>query len=119
MSDIGENVIFKKDSGDILSINQKFVGLKSRKSGILTVNFRSPEEEINKAKRFFEGLQSFEMIKFNIGDTGDIECYFKGISPLLEQTDDAGFQYFFLSVTLQELKDYDEEPPSCDSESCS
>ena len=90
MSDISENVTLKKDSGEELVINQKYVGLKTRQNGIMTVNFRSPEEEMNRIKEFFEGFKSFEPIKLDIGETGDIECYFKGVSPLLEKTNDAG-----------------------------
>jgi len=110
MSDISENVVFKKDSGEELDINQKYVGLKTRPDGIMTVNFRSPEDEIIKIKDFFEGFRSSEPINFDIGETGNIECYFKGISPLLEKTNETGSNYFFLSVTLQELKEYEEEP---------
>ncbi|MCL2157670.1 MAG: hypothetical protein FWH54_06580 [Methanobrevibacter sp.] len=115
MSEIAENIAFKRDSGEELELNQKYVGLKTRQSGIMTVNFRCPEEEINRVKDFFEKLVTSEPIKLNIGDTGDIECYFKGISPLLEKKDDAIFKYFFLSVTLQELKEFEEdmEPTGC------
>jgi len=111
MSDITENVVFKRDSGEELDINQKYVGLKTRKNGVMTVNFRSPEEEINQVKSFFEGLMASEPIKLNIGGTGDIECYFMGISPLLEKKDGGILKYFFLSVTLQELKEFEEEEP--------
>ena len=110
MSDITENILFKRDSGEELDINQKYVGLKTRQNGIMTVNFRTPEEEMNNVKDFFEGLTAMEPIKLNIGETGDFECYFKGVSPLLEKKNDIGLNYLFLSVTLQELKDYDEEP---------
>jgi hypothetical protein len=110
MSDITENIAFKRDSGEELNINQKYVSLKTRENGIMTVNFRSPEDEMSKIKDFFEGLMSSEPISFDIGETGDIECYFKGVSPLLEKKDSVGSNYFFLSVTLQELKDYEEEP---------
>ena len=110
MSDIAENIVFKKDSGEELDIDQKYVGLKTRPNGIMTVNFRCPEEEMNNVKGFFEGLRTSEPMKFNIGETGDIECYFKGVSPLLEKKDGVGPHYFFLSVTLQELKEYEEEP---------
>ena len=108
MCDITENVAFKRDSGDELEVNQKYVSLKARENGIMTVNFRSPEEEIMKVKNFFEGLNTLEPIKLNIGDTGNIECYFQGISPLFEKKDNGIFKYFFLSVTLQELKELEE-----------
>lgn len=39
--------------------------------------------------------------------------YFKGVAPLLKQIDETGFEYSFLSVTLQELKkDYDDDIPN-------
>ncbi|MDR0912924.1 MAG: hypothetical protein LBM96_10030 [Methanobrevibacter sp.] len=114
MSEIDDNIIFKKDSGDVLDIPQKYVGLKMRQEGILTVNFRSPKEDMDKITKFFSGFTDSQPIIYNIGNTGDVKCYFKGIAPLLEQTDDAGFKYFFLSVTLQELKTTpEEEPPAC------
>lgn len=110
MSDISENIIFKKDSGEELDIKQKYVGLKIRPHGIMTVNFRSPEEEMNRIKGYFENFRTLEPVKVDIGETGNIECYFKGVSPLLEKKDDGGLTYFFLSVTLQELKNNEDEP---------
>ncbi|WP_297898378.1 hypothetical protein [Methanobrevibacter sp.] len=113
MSEITENIVFKKDSGEEISTLQKYVGLKSRQGGILTVNFRTPNADIGEIKKFFEGMRSSESLKYNIGDTGDVECYFKGIAPLLKQTDDTGFEYSFLSITLQELKkNYDDDAPN-------
>ncbi|MDZ4172086.1 MAG: hypothetical protein U1C19_07945 [Methanobacteriaceae archaeon] len=115
MSKIHPNVIFKKDNAETISLQEKYVGLKSRPNGLLAVNFRTPEDEINNLKEFFESFQNDEPIKMDIGGTGDIECSFKGISPILEQKDTAGFTYFFLSVTLQDIKKMKtmEQPPNC------
>lgn len=115
MSEISENIIFKKDSGEKVEILQKFVGLKARQDGILAINFRAPKENIDDVKNFFEGFLDSQQLTYDIGDTGEVECYFKGVSPLLKQKDDAGFEYFFLSVTLQEMKSEcdEEEYPSC------
>ncbi|OQD59273.1 hypothetical protein MBBAR_5c01160 [Methanobrevibacter arboriphilus JCM 13429 = DSM 1125] len=113
MSEIADNVIFKKDSGEKINVLQKYVGLKARQGGILTVNFRTPNEDMDQIKHFFEGMKASEAIKYNIGETGDVDCYFKGVAPLLKQIDEAGFEYSFLSVTLQELKkDYDDDIPN-------
>ena len=115
MSEISENIIFKKDSGEKVEILQKFVGLKARQDGILAINFRAPKENIDDVKNFFERFVDSEQLTYDIGDTGEVQCYFKGVSPLLKQKDNAGFEYFFLSVTLQEIKkEYDEDNyPSC------
>ncbi|KZX13474.1 hypothetical protein [Methanobrevibacter filiformis] len=114
MSEIGDNVLFKNDNGKELELDQKFIGLKTRDNGILTVNFRTPKDLMEKIMSFFTGFKDSEPICVDIGGTGDISCYFKGISPLLVQTDNVGFEYSFLSVTLQELKEtVPEEPPAC------
>lgn len=115
MSEISENIIFKKDTGGKIEIPQKFVGLKSRQEGILTVNFRTPEEYVEDIKNFFGGLQGSQFVTYDIGDTGEVQCYFKGVAPILQQTDESGFEYYFISVTLQELKKSfdDDELPTC------
>jgi len=114
MSEISENIAFKKDSSEKIEVPQKFVGLKARQEGILTINFRIPKENVEDVKNFFEGFQDSQPLTYNIGNTGEVECYFKGVSPLLQQKDGSGFEYYFLSVTIQELKsDYDDEAPSC------
>jgi len=115
MSEISENIILKKDSGEKIEVPQKFVGLKARQEGILTINFRIPKENVEDLKNFFEGLQDSQPLTYDIGNTGEVQCYFKGVSPLLQQKNDTGFEYYFLSVTVQELKkDYDDEPPLCE-----
>ena len=110
MSEISENIIFKKDSGEKIEVLQKYVGLKARTEGILTINFRTPPKEMESITSFFTGLMSSEPLTYDIGNTGEVQCYFKGVAPLLQLTDDAGFKYSFLSVTIQELKNiYDDE----------
>ncbi|MCK9152259.1 hypothetical protein [Methanobacterium alcaliphilum] len=115
MSDITQEVIFKKDSGESLSLSEKFVRLHSRANGVLTVNFRTPEKEMVDLKEFFQLFQNDELLKIDIGGTGDIGCSFKGMSPIMKSNDDAGFTFFSLSITLQDLekmKAYN-EPPEC------
>lgn len=115
MSEIGQNVIFKKESGEMISLQEKFVRLQSRAGGLLTVNFRAPEEEMITLKEFFKLFQNDEVVKIDIGGTGDINCSFKGISPILEHKDETGFPYFALSITLQDLAklNQSDEPPAC------
>ena len=114
MSEIGENIILRKDTGEELDILQKYVGFKARQDGILTINFRCPKEEIEAVTSFFQKFNFTEPLTYDIGNTGEVPCYYKGIAPLLEQKDNSGFPYFFLSVTLQEIKEeVEEEPPNC------
>jgi hypothetical protein len=114
MSDISDNVIFKIDSGEKIEIKEKFVGLRVRKDKIMSINFRCPEKDIIPIVKFFEKFKGHSHFKINIGDTGDIPCYFKGISPVLKKTDKSGFPYRFVSVTAQELR----SPEPKDLEDC-
>ncbi|MDO9046074.1 MAG: hypothetical protein Q7U35_12355, partial [Methanobacteriaceae archaeon] len=115
MPEITPEVIFKKESGETVSLLEKFVRLQSRAGGLLTVNFRAPEEEMINIKEFFKLFQNDELVKIDIGGTGDINCSFKGISPILEHKDETGFPYFSLSVTLKDQAKLNQpdEPPSC------
>ncbi|MDR2830093.1 MAG: hypothetical protein LBB45_03495 [Methanobrevibacter sp.] len=104
MSEISENVIFKTISNEKLELNERFVGLKIRNDGIMSINFRCNEEDLNKISEFFGSLKGSNPFTMDIGNTGDINCYFKGISSILRKTDETGYPYCFLSVTAQELK---------------
>ncbi|MDR1820472.1 MAG: hypothetical protein LBR15_09550 [Methanobrevibacter sp.] len=118
MAEISENIIFKIKSNEILELNEKFVGLRIRKDGIMSINFRCNEEDMSKVIKFFGNFEGSNPFTMNIGDTGDIHCYFKGISPMLRKTDETGYPYSFVSVTVQELKkpvkNEDDEEKSCD-----
>ncbi|MGL4670009.1 MAG: hypothetical protein ACRCVG_05380 [Methanobacteriaceae archaeon] len=117
-SDISDKVLFKKNDGRTLVVLQKYVGLKSRDNGILTVNLRTPEKEMDDIKEFFEAFDTSEPFNMDIGDTGDFGIYFKGISPIIAQQDKAGFNYFFVSVTLQELKQEIEDNSDDNQHTC-
>lgn len=125
MSDISDMVIFKKgtcsscSSCNALEISQKFIKLKSHETGILIFNFSVSEEDILKVKDFFLALTNSEQIKVDIGETGDINCYYKGLSPIIERTDEAGHKYFFVSATLQELITEIPEDDASNNNSCS
>ncbi|MCK9152085.1 hypothetical protein [Methanobacterium alcaliphilum] len=110
MSNLEEYVVFKKTSGakkseDVkLEVKQDYLTLTLRSAGALTVNFKSYEEEILRIKDFFESMTDMEPLKMSIGDTGDVEYYFKGTGPLKEESDDVGVLFFTYKVNLQELQ---------------
>lgn len=102
-SNIDNVVVFKKEIGRELEIDQKYVGLKMGENNILTVNFRVLEKEKEEILDYFKRFKIGEPIFFDIGNTGDIICNFMGISPVIEQKD-AGTDYYFIAATLQEIK---------------
>ena len=75
-------VIFKQEYGNELLVEQSYVRIRSKEDNMMSFNLRVPKEQIN-----------------DIACTGNIHCYFKGISPIINKPD-----YSFISVTVQELK---------------
>ena len=99
MSDIGDEVLFKKENNTIFSSSQKHVGLSAGESGLLVVKLRLPKEELVEAKEFFETFKLSEPVSVDIGGTGDINCLFKGLSKISNISIE-NKPYFALSVTL-------------------
>lgn len=102
-TNIDNIVIFKKELGRQLEIDQKYVGLKTGENKLLTVNLRVLEKDKDEILDYFQRFKLGEPISFDIGNTGDINCYFKGISPAIKQND-KGTEYYLIAVTLQEIK---------------
>ena len=92
-------VIFKREYGNELLVNQAHVGIRSKEDGIMSFNLRVPKDQINDIESYFKGFKIPEPILIDIACTGNIHCYFKGISPIIEKP-----EYSFISVTVQELK---------------
>ncbi len=92
-------VIFKQEYGNELLVNQAYVRIRSKEDNMMSFNIRVPKDQINDIEAYFKGFKIPEPILIDIACTGNIHCYFKGISPIIEKPD-----YSFLSVTVQELK---------------
>ena len=115
-SDIGNNVIFKKQLGLNFEIDQKYIGLKMKENNILSFNFRVPGDLKDEVEGYFKRFKMGEPILVDIGGTGDIRCEFKGLSPVLKSKDE--LDKYFISATLQEDKQYNPlEEEKC--ETCS
>ena len=92
-------VIFKQEYGNELLVNQAHVGIRTKEDGMMSFNLRVPKDQITAIESYFKGFKIPEPILIDIACTGNIHCYFKGISPIIEKP-----EYSFISVTVQELK---------------
>ncbi|MBO5840485.1 MAG: hypothetical protein J6O99_04270 [Methanobrevibacter sp.] len=92
-------VIFKQEYGNELLVNQAHVGIRTKEDGMMSFNLRVPKDQITDIESYFKGFKIPEPILIDIACTGNIHCYFKGISPIIEKP-----EYSFISVTVQELK---------------
>ena len=91
-------VIFKQEYGNELLVNQAHVGIRTKEDGMMSFNLRVPKDQINDIESYFKGFKIPEPILIDIACTGNIHCYFKGISPIIEKP-----EYSFISVTVQVL----------------
>lgn len=94
-----ECVIFKQEFGNELLVNQSYVGIRTKEDGMMSFNLRVTKDQITEIESYFKGFKIPEPILIDIACTGNIHCYFKGISPIIEKP-----EYSFISVTVQELK---------------
>ena len=94
-------VIFKKHYGNIknqrtkeLSINLNGVKIYEKEESMI-INIIVPIEESTKTLKYFEEFNLGEDIQFNISNTGDFECIFRGISPMIDKL---GYSSFSIKV---------------------
>lgn len=102
-------VIFKKQYGNIkhprvkeLSINLNGVKIYEKEQSMI-INIIVPVEDSTKTIQYFEEFNLGEDIHFNIAGTGDFECIFRGISPMIDKN-----RYSSFSITVQEKEAQDQ-----------
>ena len=102
-------VIFKKQYGNIkhprvkeLSINLNGVKIYEKEQSMI-INIIVPVEDSTKTMKYFEEFNLGEDIHFNIAGTGDFECIFRGISPMIDKN-----SYSSFSITVQEKEAQDQ-----------
>ena len=80
-------------------VNQQYVKIRAKEEGFMSFNLRVPKEQMPEIEGFFKGFKIPEPILIDIACTGNIHCYFKGVSPVIDKA-----EYSFISLTVQELK---------------
>jgi hypothetical protein len=110
--DMGESTItFKretkiKEKGETISeVDEKYVTLRKSREKALTFNFKAPKGELVDLYRFFGSLDDMEPVDVNIASTGEVVHYFRGMSPLKEETDQ-GTPLDTFSATLQLRREF-------------
>lgn len=89
-----------KKSEEKLEVDDQHVTIQSRTGGSVVVNFKGSEAGIMDITNFFNGINEVEPLTVNIGGTGDVDHYFRGISDMTLNEADGLYN---LSVTLQFL----------------
>lgn len=104
-TDIDNVIVFRNSSGLKIEVNHNNVGLKVKDKTTFVFNFNLSLKDKDLLISFFEKLKSYENVFVDIGHTGDINCYFMGISPCKKNFQD-GTEFYSFSVILKELKDF-------------
>jgi hypothetical protein len=103
------NIVFHRVSGSkkkdkSLDVDDKFISLQNRHEGAMIVKFRGPEKKIIEICQFFDGLDDMETVQVDIDNTGAVDHYFRGISPISDDEED-GLPIKKFNVTLQLRKE--------------
>ena len=88
--------ITKAKNHKINSINLNGVKIYEKDQSMI-INIIVPVEDSTKTIQYFEEFNLGEDIQFNIAGTGDFECIFRGISPVIDKN-----SYSSFSITVQE-----------------
>ena len=94
-----ESVAFKQEYGNELLVDMMGVSIRPSDNKVMSYNIKAPKEKIEEIRDFFLGFKLSEPIFIDIAATGNIHCYFKGVSPIVDKPD-----YSFISVMVQELQ---------------
>jgi hypothetical protein len=104
-------IVFRKSSGskkkdkEVLEVSEENISLQNRRESALIISFKAPENKVEEINQFFDSFDELEPILVDIADAGDVEYYFRGISPLKELNEE-GESLKHFSVTLQLRREF-------------
>jgi len=105
------SIIFRRGSGskskdkETLEVNEEKISMQNRRENALIISFKAPENEAMDVYQFFDNFDELEPVFVDIASAGDVEYYFRGISPVNETNDEDESQKQF-SVTLQLRREF-------------
>ena len=103
-----EKIVFRRNTGNkqkdekILEVNEDKISLQNKQENALIISFKALEDEITHINQYFEDFNELEPVYVEIANAGEVEYYFRGISPLNEEE---GNQQQF-SVTFQLKREF-------------
>lgn len=101
-------IVFRRDTGNkqkdekILNVDEDKISLKNKQENALIISFKASEDEIDHINQYFEDFDELEPVYVEIANAGEVEYYFRGISPI---NDVEGNQQQF-SITLQLKREF-------------
>jgi hypothetical protein len=101
------NIVFHREGlkAKTLELSDENVRMQNRREGAQIINFNAPEEKAMEIHQFFDDLDELEPVSMDIDNTGAVEHYFRGISPV-KDGEDEGLPIKTFSVTLQLRREF-------------
>lgn len=100
-------IIFRRSTGNkqkdkkILEVDEDKISLQNKQENALIIYFKSSEDEITHINQYFEDFTELEPVYMEIANAGEVEHYFRGISPIKDMEGDQQ-----LSITLQLKREF-------------
>jgi hypothetical protein len=95
----------KKKDKEFLQVNTEYISMQNRRENARIISFRTPENESKNIYQFFDSFNELEPVLVEIEGTGDVEHYFRGLSPI-KSLDEEGEPFEEFSVTLQLRREF-------------
>ena len=108
---VESTIKFRRSSGskmkdkEFLEVSEENVGMQNRRENALIISFKAPENDAANIYEFFDEFNELEPIFVDIANAGDVEYYFRGVSPVNELTENEQKLQNF-SVTLQLRREF-------------
>jgi hypothetical protein len=105
------SIKFRRSSGskikdkEFLEVNEDLMSMQNRHENALIISFKASDNEATSIYQFFDNFDELEPIFVDIANAGDVEYYFRGISPLNEINEGTKSLQNF-SVTLQLRREF-------------
>lgn len=101
-------IVFRRNTGNkkkdekILEVDEDKISLQNKQENALIISFKASEDEISNINKYFEDFNELEPVYLEIANAGEVEHYFRGISPINDVEENQ--QQF--SVTLQLKREF-------------
>ena len=105
---MADNFVFRRGTGskqkdkNLLEISEEFIALQNQREDALVISFMAPVDDITNIHDYFDNMGELEPVTLEIAEAGEVEYYFRGISPVEDIED--GVQK--LSITLQLRREF-------------
>lgn len=98
---LDEYLILTREEGNILAVKTKYIGIKQRQDRMMSINFNVSPPQMKEIESFFDGINDFDTLYYNISQTGFVPVNFRGLSSVTRNVGADDDTMFSLSILLE------------------